>query len=225
VNLLSLFSGRSFWFVNCIMCYYLLFYPIVRYVRHLKLLFCLTFVAVLAIWFVAYDFTDNPLLFYGVDTYRRYYFFLFMLQGAIIGATHDKYQFRRWHIAALIFSILLWYGILYLTIKTNWQILSIIPLLAITHFAFTSCNNSWFKALYHRKYIGKIIYSVAALCLDVYVIQFLFITDLLNAIFPLNIPCIMITIIIAAYLLHIASEFIRQTFDKAPYNWIDMIKL
>ena len=70
---------------------------------------------------------------------------------------------------------------------------------------------------------GNIVFILSQLCLEVYLIQKFVFTDRLNYIFPLNIPIIMLSVIIIAYLTKSIAEFISQTFKTEPYDWSKMI--
>jgi hypothetical protein len=221
VGVWDVFTGRKFWFLNCILCYYALFYPILWYGKHLRVLFGCIGVAVIVIWFACFDFTGKG-IFYGSDDYRRIFYFLFMMQGALMGVNREKYMYRGWHPVAYVACILAWYVVLFYTADSNWQILSVIPLLGVSRYGYLACSAPWLGRLYRSKYVGRGMYYVAMLCLEIYVIQHFVITDFFNAIFPLNIPLVMVLIIASAYGLRVVSNFIRQTFEKEPYRWTEV---
>jgi peptidoglycan/LPS O-acetylase OafA/YrhL len=221
-NVLEVFTGQKFWFLNCILCYYALFYPILWYGKHLRALFGVILVAVVVIWFTLYDFTGKG-IFYGHDDFRRVFYFLFMMQGALMGVNRDKYVYHGWHPIAFVVCVLAWYGALFFTTDTNWQILSMVPLLGVCRYGYLTCSAPWLGRLYRSKTVGRFMYYIAMLCLEIYVIQHFVITDFFNAIFPLNIPLVMGLIIASAYGLRVVSNFIRQTFEKEQYRWKEVI--
>jgi hypothetical protein len=221
-GVLDVFTGRKFWFLNCILCYYALFYPILWYGKHLRALFGCVLVAVVVIWFALFDFTGKG-IFYGHDDFRRIFYFLFMMQGALMGVNREKFVYRAWHPIAFVACVSAWYGVLFFTSDTNWQILSMIPLLGVSRYGYLTCSAPWLGRLYQSRYVGRAMYFIAMLCLEIYVIQHYVITDFFNVVFPLNIPLVMGLIIASAYVLRVVSNFIRQTFEKEPYRWKDVV--
>jgi hypothetical protein len=215
------FTGSRFWFVSTILVYYLLFYPILRYgKRHLHLLFVAACLIFLVIWFTYFQGT-----YYGSNegNCRRVFYFIYMLQGAIIGLNSREYTFKVWHVPALIVSLVGWYGVLYFTFGTPWHILSAIPLLGITRFGYSVCDAPFFGKLYARRYAGRAIYVMGGLCLEVYVVQWFFFGPHLNSrYFPLNLIVLMALIFVGAYTLRVCSNFIRQTFEREPYRWREL---
>lgn len=77
--------------------------------------------------------------------------------------------------------------------------------------------------LFEKKIFGNVLFIIGNLCLESYLIQKYIFTDALNGLFPLNIPVIMISVLIAAYLLHILSGIITQIFDSKPFDWKDLL--
>lgn len=220
------FTGSRFWFLNTILIYYLIFYPILRYGKqHLNVIFVVASLIILAVWLTCFDYTGRG-IFYGSNDYRRVFYFICMLQGAIMGLNSEKYAFKTWHIPAFIISFLGWYGVLYFTTDTNWQILSAIPLLGITQFGYSVCDAPLFGCLYERKRTGRIIYVLGGLCLEVYVVQWFFIgPHLTSSYFPLNLITVIVLIFASAYVLRIFSNIIRQTFEKEPYRWKEVFSI
>jgi hypothetical protein len=215
---------RKYWFVNCILCYYIVFYPLLIYANKLRYVFEIVFIAIVAIYFIFFDFSGDG-IFYGRNGFRQIFYFLFMIQGAIIGLNRNKYEYKPLHLIYLIAFIALWYCLLVIFNGNNLQIISVLPLLGITRYGYSVCSCPKLVKIYHSKYIGYYIYFVSALCLEIYVIQKFIITDALNSIFPINIPILMIGIITAAYMLRILSNFIRQTFENEPYYWKKMVQI
>ena len=137
-------TAKRYWFIQCIFIYYLLLYPIKTYVNKVWSLFSILFVLVVVAYFLFFDFTDKG-LFWGNNSYFRWmFFFLIMLQGAILGKK-GQVTFKAWHLPALFGCIAAWYGVCYCFNGTNWQILSVIPMFGVTYFVYSVSNNSCVK--------------------------------------------------------------------------------
>jgi peptidoglycan/LPS O-acetylase OafA/YrhL len=113
-----------YWFVECILVYYVFFYPIRRFSflsNHLNRVFMGAAVAILLIYLLAFNYT-NKSLFYGHDDFRRYFFFLYMLQGAIMGKQYALYKFKGWHVLMLFVCVAVWYALCIVFKNSQWQI-------------------------------------------------------------------------------------------------------
>ena len=216
---IGILSLQKYWFVRCILMYYVLLYPIKKYARHMGLVFGCASIIVLAIYFLFFDYDNNGLIYGGADKFRWYMFFLFMLQGAIVGKNWTSITFKPYDILICIGCIGCWYGILYFLKSSQWQIISVIPLLGITYYLYKIACAPIFARMYNMKYFGNVLFCIASVCLESYIIQKYVITDRFNSLFPLNIPLVMLLVLISAYGLRIVTEFIIQTFDSKPYNW------
>lgn len=217
-NIIDVLLGERYWFVGCILIYYIVLYPIKCY----KLdgyVMCMGGVIITIIYFLFYN-GEN---FYGGGSFRWFAYFLIMLQGAIIGKKNKDATFKPRYIAFLILSVTTWYILFYLG-SDNWLLLlSWIPMMGITKYTYLICNASFFKKLYDSKVFGQIIYIVSQLCLESYLIQKFIISDNLNFIFPFNIPIIFLLILMFAYITKTIAEFIAQTFRTEPYEWSKML--
>lgn len=218
----TVITAQKYWFLSCILVYYIILYPIKIYVSSLKILFGILCLCIVAIYYLFFDYTDKG-IFYGYNDFRLFFYFLFMLQGAIMGKNQSLYAFKKRHIIMLFICIFTWYLSLYYLNNKAAQIVSAVPLLGITYYTYLVSCGSWFTKLYNRKFLGNILFIIGNLCLEIYMIQFYLITDKLNKLFPLNIPIIMLAIIVFAYLVKCLSEFIFQTFNAEPYNWKGML--
>ena len=208
---------QRYWFVWCILIYYVVLYPIKHYNFNTIKIFAATNALVTFIYFTFYDFSSSGLIF-GTNYFRWYMFFIFMLFGAIVGKTCSR-DYKWYHLPMFVFSFLLWYVMAYTIGHSWWQILMIIPTLTLCYSLYKIGNSSFIQMVMHTKLLGSAILAIASLCLECYLIQFYVITDNFNDIFPLNIPLIFILIFIAAATVRYFAEFIRQTIDSKPYNW------
>ena len=214
--------GKRYWFIGCILIYYIFLYPIKTYLKEEQMRY------VFIIWgaclvFMYFLFFNNGKPFYGGGYFRCFAYFLIMLQGAMMGMKQETYTFKYWYIPLLLLAVALWYVLFYIG-SSNWLILlSFIPLMAITRYCYLACCAPFLSKIYESRIVGEGIYIIAQLCLEVYLIQKFVFTDALNHLFPLNIPIVMGLVILAAYIVNSISKFIAQTFKSEPYEWGKML--
>lgn len=221
-NIGDILLGKRYWFIGCILVYYVLLYPIKEfkegyYSPHIMALggaICIV---------VYFCFFNNGSSFYGRGLFRCLAYFLIMLQGAVIGKNMNGYQYKPVHILFLLLSVGLWYGLFFIG-KNSWILLfSFIPLMGVTRYLYMVCCAPIFRSMYNMKVFGSVLYIVSQLCLEVYLIQKFVFTDTLNNIFPLNIPIVMISVILIAYVIKTLSNLISQTFRTESYKWREML--
>ena len=173
-----------------------------------------------ALFFLFYN---DGIPFYGGGNFRCWAFFLIMLQGAMMGKKQKEYAFKSKYVFGLITSVLAWYLLFYYGKNNGWLILSFIPMMGICRYLYLSCCAQDMVKLCKKKRMGRIVYVVSQLCLEVYLIQKFIFTDKLNSLFPVNIPIIMIAVIAVAYFVKVFSNFISQTFKSESYEWGKML--
>ena len=221
-NIGDILIGKRYWFIGCIMVYYVFLYPIknIKNDKIVNLIFLGWLAVMIIVFFVVWKGKVEP---YSKGMYRCLLFFLFMLQGAIMGKHSKLFAFKWWHIPFLLIAIGGWYYLIHIG-SGNWiTLLSVIPLFCLTYSLYCVCNAKVFNKLYQSRIVGNILFVISQLCLEVYLIQKFVFTDALNNIFPFNIPIIMLMVIVAAYLMKILAEFISQTFRTEPYEWKNML--
>lgn len=220
-----LISGGG-WFVSCIMIYYVVLYFIRRYMLKKLNLVWIFISALILLWYyiLPFDGFIYGIGSGGIDKYFRWlFYFMFMLQGAIIGMNANKYKFDKFAIIKLIGSIFVWYAFAFLRTKykivDNCQYISLIPLLGITYYSYIVCSSKYLEKIYKMPVFNQLIYIIGGLCLESYLIQRYIFTDKLNFLFPLNIPIIMILVLISSYLVNFVSNVFAQTFQKEDYDF------
>lgn len=154
----SVITSQKYWFIPCILVYYIILYPIKVFVSSLKVFFCISCCCILAIYYLFFDYTDKG-IFYGYNDFRLIFYFLFMLQGAIMGKNHSLYIFKKRYIIMLLICIFTWYISLYYLNNKSAQIISAVPLFGITYYTYLISCGSWFENLYNRKILGNIIFK------------------------------------------------------------------
>lgn len=218
-SFLAVMTSTDYWFLRCILVCYLLLYPIIRYGWNLKVCTSISIILVLVAYFFMYDFQGQ--MFYGVNNHFRWiFYFSIMLIGGIIYSENNEIRYSKWHIPAMLFCVVLWYGVNYMARKnSDLAIISYIPLVGICYFVYTIGKAPWIERLFETKICGNILFIVGSLCLENYMIQKYIFTDALNHLFPLNIPIIMLLVLISAYILHVLSGVIGQVFDSKQFDW------
>lgn len=219
------------WFVSCIMIYYVLLYFVRRYfVDRLKWVLGAACIVVLG-WYLTED--SSTIFMYGETYFKWCHYFLFMLVGAICGLRMKEQSIARRstnrNLIILFASLALFYGLQLVGNKyvmvAHLQILTLLPLMAITLCMYRLCNASGLIRFYNRKWVRRIMYSVSALCLEIYVCQGFVFNTSWNHLFPLNILINFILVIALAYCIKVASNWFSQTFRDEDYDWKKMVKL
>lgn len=222
-DILSVFKYSGGWFVNCIMIYYVAIWIIHRFfINRINIIWGMLF-AVILIWFYfGFEYGEGVTM-YGNNYFKWAFFFLFMLQGAIMGRNLKNYHYTKATIPMLAISIVSWYGMLiaanYLPWINDFQLISLIPLAGVTYYFYKLCCADFWKKLYAHPVGGQLIFIVGGLCLECYLIQFYLFTDKLNWIFPLNIPLIMLIVLTVAYILNFLSNVFVQIFQHNDFDW------
>lgn len=221
-NIGDILIGKRYWFIGCIMIYYIFLYPlkIIKNDKIVNWVFLGWLSLMIIVYFVIWG---GEVSLYSQGLYRCLIFFLFMLQGSIMGKHSDKFKCKWWHLPALLLCTAFWFYLIHIGAGKAILIISILPLLFITYLLYNLCNADVLTTAYNSRVGGGIIYVVSQLCLEVYLIQKFIFTDVYNRFFPFNVFVIMIVVIIAAYIVKMLAEFISQTFKSEPYEWGKML--
>lgn len=222
-NIVSIILYGGGWFVSCIMIYYALIWLVKAvFFKYLNLIWIAT-LAIVILWFYLWFDHNGEISMYGNNYFKWGFFFIFMLQGAIMGLEPYKYKFDNFVILKLLCCILAWYSIFilnkYIPFIASIQWISLIPLYGITYYTYVLCCAPFWTKVYNHKIIGQLIYIIGGLCLECYLIQYFIFTDKLNCIFPFNIPLIMLYVLFISYIINFLSTAFSQTFSKEGYNW------
>lgn len=217
------------WFVTCIMIYYIILYFIQRFlIGKLWMVFGIVSL-ICVIWYILLDKPDDYNI-YGETYFKWGHYFLFMLLGAIMGLGSGR---NNWcvikntiflFISIVVYYLILLVGRLY-PAYNDLQIISILSLLSITYFCYNTCSCNKVINIYKSNIGGWIIKFIGGLCLEIYIVQGVFLSDKFNCIFPFNILFVFIIIVFAAYILRCCSRIFAQTFKDAEYNWKEIFKM
>ncbi|MDF4242003.1 hypothetical protein [Prevotella sp. B2-R-102] len=73
--------------------------------------------------------------------------------------------------------------------------------------------------------VGKIMSWIAALTLEIYIVQFSFVTNQFNSLFPLNVLLVFAIIVLAAYLLKVMTSLFLAVLSKEDLEWKEIVRL
>lgn len=227
-NLLEIIMHGGGFFVSCIMIFYVFFYFIKKYaVNHLyKVLIASTILTTCSYFII--DSNDTSVLY----KWQWSLFFSVMLLGGIIGkARKETKEIKHVGLTPILLlglSIAVYYILLFIEQKSGMQMIrmfTIFPLMSFAYSLHKLCTSRTAKAIYNNKYMHLIIMTIGSLCLEIYLVQPMLLTDKMNALFPLNLLLMFLIIFVAAYLLRCVSRIWSQTFKDGEYNWKEVVKL
>lgn len=213
------------------MIYYVVLYFIRKYaINRLVMVMAVTGVACIT-WYVLMERPDGFNM-YGNTYFKWGHYFLFMLLGAMMGLkqqTIPKDAKGLKSFGMLGASLVVYYGILFSGRKwgvmEDLQIVSLVPLLAVTYYFYKVCNCDFAYRCYRSKILGWCMRLIGGLCLEIYLVQSSLFTDKMNAIFPLNLLIMFVIIVVMAYILRCLSRVFSQTFKDMEYNWKEVFKM
>lgn len=226
----KLVIGGGYWFVSCIMLYYIVLWFVRKYAEHKPLIpFVLCSVGVI-VWYCLLD--RNGYALYGNNYFKWSFFFLFMLAGAYVGNGTIKMKTRPWvDVALLVLSVLLFYGIQILEDKNSLmaqlQILTVLPLLGVVFYTYKLCCLEGAEKLMHTK-VGWFIQFLAGLCLESYIVQVTIIPLMANKLsfsIPVNLLITAVLVIVAAYVTRCLGRVFSQIFENDDINWKKVFEL
>ena len=210
-----------YWFIPCIMVYYVMFYLIRVYMfKCLEWAFVIVAGIVLISYFFVLDLNSSVM--YADITYMRIYYFCFMLLGAVVAIRKRREVGFMKSLGYVSVGLISYYVCMGLY-KVNpffcrFQLVSLVPLLFMIYWMYCFCEVPVVQKILEKK-VGAMIYFISCLTLEIYMVQYAVFTDKLNGIFPINIILIYVIIIVVAYLLKCASKLFLQVFSDQPLSW------
>lgn len=223
------------WFISCIFLYYILLFPIRKYFSNYLTLVLICFSAITISLYFCFGIEEKSSgNIYGATYFKWFFFFLYMLFGAICGkksieeTSLEKVKQNSFiNLVLFVINIIVFYGIYIITKNKaleSYQLFSLIPLFGICYFSWSICKSSIVTKMINTHIIGSSILFIGSLCLEIYLAQGLVFTTKLNHIFPLNIPIIMMGVIIMAYLVRCFSRLLLQSLRTEDYDWEAIFK-
>ena len=66
---------------------------------------------------------------------------------------------------------------------------------------------------------------IAVFTLEIYIVQFAFMTNQFNSIFPFNVLLVFAIIVLAAYLLKVMTSLFLAVLSKEDLEWKEIVRL
>lgn len=214
--------GEGYWFLQFILLAYVIVYFLLRQLR--EYLSVMLILSVVATWggIILSPWTEQ-------SVWHEFHWFCYssvLILGMICGKKKNIIKSNWWMtlLCFIFYFILMAFGkgksggIYYI------QLVALIPLLGFVYNLYFWINK-WIAIVIERKWLYRPIYWLGSLCLEIYVVQHVIITDRFNCLFPLNVIIVFLLIFGAAYALRIFTNFFNQTLAKESYNWKKMITI
>ena len=227
VNQLSvtqIICGGDYWFVKCIMLYYIVLYFVRKFAERKPLIPFLISVVTIVVWYLFED--SSTLFMYGATYFKWGHYFLFMLVGEYLGNKTIEFKAKPLiDSIMLLVSLGVFYGI-QIVAKRNvaiahFQIVSLLPLMAIVIYVYMLCSADFAEKMMRTKF-GLCLRFVSGLCLEIYIVNSVivhFMEGKLTSVFPLNLPVTFIMIVALAYVTRCVGRIFVQIFQNEEFNW------
>ncbi len=231
VSWASFLISSNYWFIQALIIFYILLYPLTRYLpNHIgKIILIVSLIYICIYMHIPH--TKESLL---GETYLKWLlFFIIFLIGVLI---RNKNTMNNGKLIVNISIAIIMYGMFYgiwlcfSLLKNFSATLLSIPFLflgtIILFYAFSS--NTINKILFNCKKLNFLINFLSAITLEVYLIQRVFtdkFEDIIYFLFPINIPIIFIFVLMQAYILHVLSKIISSSFAGTSISFKDSLKI
>lgn len=169
----------------------------------------------------------------SLATYFHYVcHFSVMVMGGLCYLLRDKVKCSSimrdmlWMIVSFIaYFVILKIGKGAMGIRYYSQITALIPLHIFVYYLYKVASYSWCKKAFSSMIVGKIMSWIAALTLEIYIVQFSFVTNQFNSLFPLNLLLVFAIIVLAAYLLKVMTSLFLAVLSKEDLEWKEIVRL
>lgn len=158
--------------------------------------------------------------------------FSVMVMGGLCYLLKDKIKYTSitrdmlWMIVSFIaYFVILKIGKGAMGIRYDIQITALVPLHTFVYYLYKVASYPWCKKAFHSRIVGKIMSWIAALTLEIYIVQFAFITNQFNSIFPFNVLLVFAIIVLAAYLLKVMTSLFLAVLSKEDLEWKEIVRL
>lgn len=155
-----------------------------------------------------------------------------MVMGGICYLTRDKLGCNKcWRdVLWMLFSFVFYFLILKIGkgqegFRYYVQILALIPLHSFVYYLYKVSSYPWCNHCFHKKFLGRTLSVIAALTLEIYIVQFTFITDFWNRLFPLNVVIVFGIICLAAYALKVLTSLFLAVMSTEHLAWREIVKV
>ncbi len=219
----AIWLGDPYWFIKCILFYYILIYLIlkyfIKYIRHL-----IIFSTLLSICYFSFMPLTHLSIYEG--EFRFICFFPVMLLGIYCSTNKKqiKNKKRTRNILICIFSFIIFYTIQFIgkghdDWKYYFQITSLFPLYSWLYYLYVIVNDSSrLNRILSETITGYLIRFIASLTLEIYLVGFVLVYTNFNNLFPLNLLIVFLIILSTAYFVKISSNLFTQLFSTKEFN-------
>ena len=226
----------DYWFLQAIVINYIPFYILMNVLYRKvnrggyygKIVFSLSFLASVICFFCMPKVSGSPFH----SSFHYVCHFSIMILGAMAykakkdtGSSHI-YRDTCWLILSFVsYFLILKIGkgrtdYLYYT-----QITALIPLHLFVYYAYKVASHDWTTRVFQNRFIGRILSTIANLTLEIYIVQFLIITNKFNWLFPFNTLIVFFLICVAAYVLRVFTSFFLYIVSKESFDYKSIIKV
>jgi len=210
----------DFWFVRCFIISFSIIYFLIKYLD--KYLMQMLFLSIiLTSLYIYLSPKTGKSIFHG---FHYIIYFSSMLLGAFIGGSRKNITSTNLLFDSILGSIsfLLYFIVMYFGKGKidNWyyiQLLAVFPLLSFLYYSYKIVNCQWCATLANYK-IWSLVSIISALTYEIYIVQFIVITDVFNNWYPFNTIIVFTSILAAAYVLRIATNFFLQLFSNKDWS-------
>lgn len=228
----------GYWFIQSIMIDFALFYFFVNNSvlclgggknNVLRWLFVLSLTISVGYFFLMPVAEGSP---YHTDWHFICHFSIMVL-GAWVYQRRERIDKVR-HSKADLFLLLVSFVAYFLILKVGkgqtgvryyLQIVSLLPLHTFCYYMFKVASGRWPERLFRFPVLGRLCTLISCLTLEIYIVQFMLITDRFNALFPFNTIVVMSGIVGVAYLLKVLVSLFLQVMSSEPFSMKAAIKV
>jgi peptidoglycan/LPS O-acetylase OafA/YrhL len=229
------FNGS--WFLQAIIVYYVIFFPLIKYLdKYLGMVMLINYLAFACFFLFTYnegrwtiDIMSNPTRIHWV------YYFMIMLLGAVVskndsifnryGKLYLKEKKMSWFVLSIIIagSVALFYTpkLIFTKLNIDCSIQFIYPILLIIvtyPFYLVSVRVSSYLKSSSHSFIRQSVIFVSNLTLDIYIVHFSIIHSIgkSDIVFPVNYILALVLILIFSYVLNKTSDWLFNLFSEKP---------
>lgn len=212
------FVCTPYWFVNAIIIFYLLYYPIIKYLTNYIICICIILSIMTVVLFYSTDYHHWMIEECVNDIYIHYlYYFLIMLIGGWISIYKNSniiINSLKKSIFGVTFFVSLYMAVKYNIIHSDFPIYSLqllLPVLLLV-FCLLIYNTSLIICNTYLKdgKVNVIIEKLSNITLEIYLVQFLIMDIFQNLKFPYGLLVVVSFIFITAELLHNLSYWLQK---------------
>ena len=95
--------------------------------------------------------------------------------------------------------------------------MALVPLHGFVYYGYKVASYKWTDWCFGKRFLDKGISLVAGLALEIYIVQFMLITNKWNSVFPLNIIIVFAIICLFAYLLKVMTAAFLSLLSKDKF--------